>query len=45
LHSDVLSALYDAPVEVARIGDRVVVLGAPDHHEPHHVEHREGGSV
>jgi zinc/manganese transport system ATP-binding protein len=36
LHSGVLSALYGTPVEVARIGERVVVLGAPDHHEPHH---------
>jgi zinc/manganese transport system ATP-binding protein len=36
LHSGVLSELYGAPVEVAQIGQRVVVLGAPDHHEPHH---------
>jgi zinc/manganese transport system ATP-binding protein len=40
LRSDVLSDLYDTPVDVARIGDRVVVLGAPDHHEPHHAEVR-----
>ncbi|GAA5124493.1 metal ABC transporter ATP-binding protein [Alloalcanivorax gelatiniphagus] len=40
LRSEVLSELYDTRVEVARIGDRVVVLGAPDHHEPHHVEVR-----
>lgn len=38
LRSDVLSALYDTRVDVARIGDRVVVLGAPNHHEPHHPE-------
>lgn len=38
LRSEVLSDLYGTPVEVARIGDRIVVLGAPDHHEPHHAE-------
>lgn len=38
LRSDVLSELYQTPVDVVRVGDRVVVLGAPDHHEPHHVE-------
>ena len=37
--SATLSALYDAPVEVLRIGGRVVVAGVPDspaaetHHE------------
>lgn len=36
MRSDVLSELYDTRVDVARIGDRLVVLGAPDHHEPHH---------
>jgi len=40
LRSDVLSDLYDTSVDVARIGDRIVVLGAPDHHEPHHVQVR-----
>jgi len=40
LHSDVLSDLYGARVDVARIGERVVVLGAPDHPEPHHAEVR-----
>lgn len=47
LRSDVLSALYRTKVEVARVGGRVVVLGAPDDHGhhpeplhpgPHHVE-------
>ena len=38
LRSDVLSDLYDTPVDVARVGGRVVVLGAPDDHEPHHLE-------
>lgn len=38
LRSDVLSDLYNTPVDVARIGDRIVVLGAPNHHEPHHLE-------
>lgn len=38
LRSEVLSDLYDTPVEVAHVGGRVVVLGAPDHHGPHHLE-------
>jgi zinc/manganese transport system ATP-binding protein len=38
LRSDVLSELYGTRVEVMRVGDRVVVLGAPDHHEPHHLD-------
>jgi zinc/manganese transport system ATP-binding protein len=38
MRSEVLSELYDTRVDVARIGDRIVVLGAPDQHEPHHVE-------
>jgi zinc/manganese transport system ATP-binding protein len=41
LRSDVLSQLYQTPVEVARVGDRVVVVGAPEHHEPHHLEVRQ----
>ncbi|MFT4008703.1 MAG: ATP-binding cassette domain-containing protein [Nocardioidaceae bacterium] len=40
LRSDVLSELYGAKVNVVRVDGRVVVLGAPDHHEPHHVEPR-----
>lgn len=36
LRSDVLSELYGTRVDVARVGERIVVLGAPDHHEPHH---------
>ncbi|WP_370290203.1 metal ABC transporter ATP-binding protein [Nocardioides sp.] len=36
LRSDVLSELYGTRVDVARIGERLVVLGAPDHHQPHH---------
>lgn len=40
MRSDVLSELYDTRVDVARVGDRIVVLGAPDHHEPHHTEVR-----
>ncbi|HUS20505.1 MAG TPA: ABC transporter ATP-binding protein [Aeromicrobium sp.] len=38
LRSTVLSRLYQTRVEVTRVGGRIVVLGAPDHHEPHHVE-------
>jgi len=41
LRSDVLTELYGTPVEVARVGGRVVVLGAPTPHtddHPHHVE-------
>lgn len=38
LRSEVLSELYGTRVDVARIDGRVVVLGAPDHHEPHHLE-------
>lgn len=34
LRSDVLSDLYDAPVEVVRAGGRILVAGVPDH--PHH---------
>jgi zinc/manganese transport system ATP-binding protein len=38
LRSTVLSRLYETKVEVTRVGGRIVVLGAPDHHEPHHAE-------
>jgi len=38
LRSAVLSRLYGTRVEVTRVDGRVVVLGAPDHHEPHHAE-------
>lgn len=38
LRSEVLSALYDAPVEVIRAGGRLIVLGTPDADEPHHHE-------
>ena len=34
LRSDVLSELFETRVEVVRVGERVVVLGVPDH--PHH---------
>jgi zinc/manganese transport system ATP-binding protein len=42
MRSDVLSELYGTRVDVARIGDRLVVLGAPDHHEPHHTHEAHG---
>ena len=40
LTSEVLSDLYDTPVDVLRIGGRVVVSGVPDslNHGHHHVE-------
>ena len=38
LRSTVLSRLYETKVEVTHVGGRIVVLGAPDHHEPHHAE-------
>ena len=34
LRSDVLSALYDSPVQVVRTGGRIIVVGAVD--DPHH---------
>lgn len=40
LRSDVLSDLYGTSVEVVRVGDRVVVLGAPDHSQDHHLQER-----
>lgn len=36
--SEVLSDLYDTPIQVAQIGGRIVVLGAPDQHDHHHAE-------
>ncbi|MBO0811045.1 MAG: ATP-binding cassette domain-containing protein [Microlunatus sp.] len=36
LRSDVLSDLYDAPVEVIRHRGRVLVVGVPDHDPYHH---------
>ena len=44
LRSEVLSDLYDAPVDVIRARGRIIVVGAPDHshvHE-HEAEHRHG---
>jgi zinc/manganese transport system ATP-binding protein len=38
LRSDVLSALYDTPVEVFESGGRVIVVGADSHHNHHHGE-------
>ena len=42
--SEVLSDLYDTPVEVVRVRDRIVVVGLPDHaHEGHeHAPHGDG---
>ena len=36
LTSETLSALYDTPVHVAKVGDRLVVVGAPDAQDEHH---------
>jgi zinc/manganese transport system ATP-binding protein len=40
LKTDVLSELYGAPVHVLQAGERLVVVGAPDHNHHHH--HGEG---
>ena len=39
--SDVLSELYESPVEVVHSGDRVVIVGAPDqsHAQDHEHDH------
>ncbi|KQQ05681.1 MULTISPECIES: metal ABC transporter ATP-binding protein [unclassified Rathayibacter] len=39
LRSEVLSELYDAPVDVIRARGRVIVVGAPDHSHVHEHEH------
>jgi zinc/manganese transport system ATP-binding protein len=39
LRSEVLSDLYDAPVEVVRAGGRILVAGTPEH--PHHHQSHE----
>jgi zinc/manganese transport system ATP-binding protein len=41
LNSATLSALFDAPIEVVRVGGRIIVAGIPDsaeqaHHDHHH---------
>ncbi|MFP7761782.1 metal ABC transporter ATP-binding protein [Marisediminicola sp. LYQ85] len=48
LRSEVLSYMYDTPVEVIRSRGRIIVIGAPDgygahDHDVHHVEHHGGG--
>jgi zinc/manganese transport system ATP-binding protein len=43
LRSDVLSELYDSPVDVIRAGGRVVIVGAPDEHHLH--DHDHGGAT
>lgn len=45
LRSDVLSAMYNTPVEVIRSRGRIVVLGAPEGYGAHdHLEHHSAGS-
>ena len=42
LNSAALSELFDAPVEVVRVGGRILVAGVPDTPtEPHHEHHHE----
>ncbi|WP_204162348.1 metal ABC transporter ATP-binding protein [Rathayibacter sp. VKM Ac-2754] len=41
LRSEVLSELYDAPVDVIRARGRVIVVGAPDHSHAHEHEHEQ----
>lgn len=43
LRSEVLTALYGAPVHVLRAGGRLVVVGAPDAEDAHHHHHDEAG--
>jgi zinc/manganese transport system ATP-binding protein len=44
LRSEVLSYMYDTPVEVIRSRGRIVVLGAPEGYGVHdHLEHHLGG--
>ncbi|AYF97788.1 metal ABC transporter ATP-binding protein [Protaetiibacter intestinalis] len=47
LTSEVLSELYQAPIDVIRTHGRVVIVGAPDHshHEHEHHGHRHGGAA
>ncbi len=40
--SQTLSALYGVPVDVVRLGERIVVVGAPDLHDHHE---RGGGAA
>jgi zinc/manganese transport system ATP-binding protein len=42
LRSDVLSELYDAPVDVVRARGRVIIVGAPDQTHAHEHEHDHG---
>ena len=41
LNSETLSALFDAPIDVVRVGGRIVVAGIPDTPEHPHHEHAE----
>jgi zinc/manganese transport system ATP-binding protein len=48
LNSATLTELFDAPVDVVRVGGRILVAGIPDaaeqaHHDHHHGEHDEHG--
>ena len=46
LRSEVLSSMYDTPVEVIRSHGRLVVMGAPDGHGMHeHVHHADDGDA
>jgi zinc/manganese transport system ATP-binding protein len=41
LTSETLSALFDAPIEVVRVGGRILVAGIPDSPEHAHHDHAE----
>ena len=45
LTTEVLTDLYETPVEVIRARGRIIVVGLPDHaHEGHeHAPHHDGG--
>jgi len=50
LNSATLSELFDAPIEVVRVGGRILVAGIPDsaeqaHHDHHHDDHHQVGVV
>ena len=46
LRSEVLSYMYDTPVEVIRSRGRIVVLGAPEGYGVHdHLEHHVGAAT
>jgi zinc/manganese transport system ATP-binding protein len=45
LRSEVLSELYDAPVDVVRARGRIIIVGAPDQTHAHEHEHDHGADL